>query len=31
MTQMHAAITGGRFLTTSARPEDVYTRDELTD
>src|SRR5437868_15115507 len=31
MTQMQAAMSGGRFLTTTAHADDVYTREELSD
>jgi alkylation response protein AidB-like acyl-CoA dehydrogenase len=31
MTQMQATVTGGRFLTSSALADEVFTREELTD
>ena len=31
MTPMQATITGGRFLTAAAQPDEVFTREELTD
>src|SRR5262245_16569141 len=31
MTQAHATLTGGQFLTTGVRPDDVFIREELTD
>jgi len=31
MTQMQATISGGKFLTASVSPDEVFTREELTD
>src|SRR5689334_21996732 len=31
MTQAHATLTGGQFLTTDARPDDVFIREDLSD
>jgi alkylation response protein AidB-like acyl-CoA dehydrogenase len=31
MTQAHATLTGGQFLTIQARPDDVFIREDLTD
>src|SRR2546426_6395862 len=31
MTQIHATLTGGQFLTTDARPDDVFIREDLSE
>src|SRR5262245_33427921 len=31
MTQAHATLTGGQFLTTQARPDEVFIREDLTE